>query len=638
MITPRQWQHFSSLRKEGWSLAKAAREANIGESTARARERGLKDSSGRAWSASKEVAEANIPSPIPISELSPVARDCLDDFERYRRRYLGHVSTPWQVETAQTVVDLLASPHKEFVVENAPPGGGKTTLLHDIGCWVTTRDRRIRGCMGSRIENNGRRTMRRIRRTLERTKPFKAKSEDIERGLAVNAEECLAKDYGLFKPVVNDIWRADEFVVAQWDDIPLDEREPTWSCYGMDSGVLSNRFNVIFWDDVVDKATTRTLDAIVAQQAWWDDEAETRLEPDGVLMLVGQRMAAVDLYRYCLNKVVMPDPDEADDEEVEAEAERPKMYHHIVYKAHDETKCQGRETHRASAAAWPEGCLLDPHRLPWRDLRVIANTKPRNYAVSYQQEDVDPEGTLAKDTWIYGGIDPEDGTVCPGCVDEDRDLCELPSGLAGPLISTATVDPSGKKMWALQWWVAAPASEQSFLMDLERKAMPANELLDWNANEGRFVGWMEEWQARSVALGHPITAWIVEINAAQRYLLAYDHVRRWMAKWGVSILPHTTGPRKLDEDHGPWIMRTMFQHGNIRLPFKQAVYGTGMGGARIQSLKLIDEATKWPNAGTTDDQVMGAWMHFLHLPKFVKAAGPKEGRLWQPPRWFRRSA
>jgi hypothetical protein len=80
-------------------------------------------------------------------------------------------------------------------------------------------------------------------------------------------------------------------------------------------------------------------------------------------------------------------------------------------------------------------------------------------------------------------------------------------------------------------------------MDLERRAMPANELLDWDANRGVWYGWMEEWQVRSAELGLPITHWVVEINSANRFLLPYDHVRRWQGARSTSIMPHTTsGP------------------------------------------------------------------------------------------------
>ena len=37
-------------------------------------------------------------------------------------------------------------------------------------------------------------------------------------------------------------------------------------------------------------------------RTWWDSEAETRLEPRGLLLVQGQRIQHDDLYRYCLDK------------------------------------------------------------------------------------------------------------------------------------------------------------------------------------------------------------------------------------------------------------------------------------------------------------------------------------------------
>lgn len=625
-----QIDKYHSCREMGMSIRLAAREARVSEAWAKAHERKLRDSSGESWRASREGREVH-QGPVPFDGLSVEARRAWDDFEFFRRRYLGHLSTPWQLETARVVVEALESGEQDYVVENCPPGVGKTTLAVDIAAWVTVRDRRIRGLFGSRVENNARRQLRRLRRTLERTKPMRARPEDIARGLAVDAVATLAQDFGSFKPATSDIWKADEFVVAQEDDEPIDEKEPTWSSYGMDSGVLGNRFELVIWDDVVDKSTIRTTDAQENQRLWWDDEAETRLEPTGTLLLIGQRMAASDLYRYCLDKEAGSDED--DDGEEEPNVGEARKYRHIVYKAHYEDRCRGPASHRASAAPWPEGCLLDPYRLAWKKLRTLMASQKRTYAIQYQQEDADPDDVLVPEVWITGGSDEETGELRPGCWDGWRDLCELPDGLVRPLYSIATVDPSGTKMWALQWWIHAPeASNQSFLMDLERKAMPANELLDWDANRGEFYGLMEDWQARSVALGHPIKTWVVEVNAAQRYLLAYDHVRRWMAKWKVSILPHTTGPRKLDETHGPWIIRDHFKFGRVRLPGRQGAASR----ARIQSLKLVDEVKKWPNPGITDDQVMACWFYFGHLPQLTIPERTDRPN-WRPS-WMRKTA
>lgn len=453
--------------------------------------------------------------------------------------------------------------------------------------------------------------MGRLRRSLERTTPPKAKPFDLQRGLAVDAAACLAVDYGSFKPLSREIWTRGEFVVAQFDEELIEEREPTWSAYGIDSGILTNRFEFIAWDDVDDKATLRTMSAVEDTRLTWDDECETRVEQGGLFWVIQQRLARHDMSRYCLDKRVPVEEDELDGAGGEpADSMRP-LYEHVAFKAHYEDRCRGE--HSKDAPPYPEGCLLDPKRGPWggpNGLRAISITKPRNFRLSYQQEDVEADDVLVPELWIAGGTDPESGEMLPGCWDLRRDLCELPEGLAGPFVSIASVDPSPTKMWALQWWVYAPnAANQLFLMDLERRAMPANELLDWDANRGEWYGWMEDWQQRSVKLGLKINHWVIEINSANRFLLPYDHVRRWLAARSTIIRPHTTSARKLDDEKGPWTIREHFRFGRVRLPGKQMP-----SLARVKSMKLVDEVTRFPNAGITDDEVYACWFCLTHLP------------------------
>src|SRR5205085_870078 len=133
-----------------------------------------------------------------------------------------HISMPWQVETAERVVGWLESPETVMAVENVFPGAGKSTLKHDLSAWVTVRNRRIRGGLGSRKESNGVRDLGRLRRSLERVTPPRAKPFDLARGLAVDAEACLAVEFGSFKPLTREIWTRGEFVVAHLDDEPIE--------------------------------------------------------------------------------------------------------------------------------------------------------------------------------------------------------------------------------------------------------------------------------------------------------------------------------------------------------------------------------------------------------------------------------
>ena len=458
----------------------------------------------------------------------------------------------------------------------------------------------------------------RLRRTFMRTIPEKASDDDILTGRAVDAVATLAGDFGRFQPLA-DTWTAEQWVVQQYEDTgPTSEKEPTCSAYGMDAGFIGGRFDFVVWDDLVDPKKTKTLEAKEDLQNGWDDVSEPRLEPGGLLILQGQRISSDDLYRYCADKVVGEDED-PDTGEILGER---KKYHHIIYKAHYPELCDAPHSHKRDAPGYPKGCLLSPYRLPWREINSLMSNRAERFEVVYQQQDADPASVLVKPDWIYGR------NGAPGCTDPDRDRLELPRtpdgqyALAGDLVSVMTVDPSPTKFWAIIWWVYQPLTEFRWLMDLARQPMEADEFLDFNYPAQKHTGLLEEWWQTSADLGLPIQHVIVEDNAAQRFLLQYNHVRTWMAKRGVEIIPHSTHRNKSDPLYGVQTIGQHYQFGRVRLPYKRDSDGF------VCSQRLIDEVTHYPH-GRTDDIVMSHWFLEWNLPR-IYSADEAEGKTWVP--------
>lgn len=591
-VTPRTGRQNPAKRKRveeelraGRTVKEAAARAGVSEPTAQA--------------IKKETPPAK---PIPFEELCPEARRALADFGYFRQRYFGRVATPWQTMAGETLKDAWESPVKEYVVLNAPPGSGKSTLfVHDLVAWLAVRDRSIRVLIGSRTFRQASLYTNRLRRTFARESLAPVAAEDVAAGLAVEPAATLADDFGPFRPTTRDQWTAGEFVIVQKDEA-VSEKESSFAAYGMDSGFLGGRYGVVVWDDLVDRKSLRTQEGREALVRLYEDEMETRVEPGGLLVLQGQRMAADDLYRHCLD-MEAGDPGD-DDDHVPV-----KKYRHIVYRAHNDEKCLGVDTHRPGAPVWPEGCLLDPLRLPWRELVAIRANRVEKFNVLYQQEDVDPANVLVPRLWIDGGRDMATGGQLPGCWDKNRGLAEIPSGLIPPLYSIATADPSPTRYWSIQWWAYHPATEQRFLLDLIREKMDAPEFLDFDYAKGVHTGVMEEWQARSQTLGLPIVRWIVEANAAQRFLLQFEHVRTWQARHKVGITPHQTQRNKTDAEYGVQSIAPHYQFGRVRLP------AGGLGdAARRASMRLVDEVTRYPDS-STDDCIMAQWFVEWHLPR-----------------------
>lgn len=634
MITQSQRDQYWLLRRKGFSITRACMEAGFSRMSAHRMEQTVtaqkSPHASRPGGKHGPRAKAVVAHPPPLhrDELAPEALRALDDFGYFQRRYMGRIATPWQEEAAYTVVEKLVSPDKEFLVINAPPGSGKsTTFTLDIPAWITVRDRAIRGMIGSASEHGAVRYVQRLRRLLEAVHPQQSEPEDIAKGLAIDAVATLAGDFGRFQPYGHETWAQGAFVVEQIDGVPITEKELTWNAWGRDSLFLGMRLDFIVWDDLVDLRNIGTADARDKLFEWWDSQAEKRLEPSGLLILQGQRLGPDDLYRYCLDKTVVPEGD--DDQNLDQ-----RKYHHVIFKAHYDDRCE--RDHGLDAAYYPDGCLLDPRRLTYKDLRSEMSNPRGNYAVIYQQEDMDASETLVNPLWIKGGIDPKTGINYPGCIDRDRDICQLPGGLAGTLFSYACVDPSPTKWWAITWWVTRidenSVPQERYLMDVFRAKMDAPNFLEFQTATKSYIGLAEEWQQRSKDLGWPIRYWIVEANVAQRWILQYEMARVWARVNEIDWIPHQTSRyTKADDTYGIEAMADIYKQGLVRLPWKGHAHG---GRGWIASQKLVEEVIHWTPARQfkTDDVLMSQWFGEWNLPRLMPT--PASLPLLRRPSWL----
>jgi hypothetical protein len=629
------------------SLADAARVAGIHKNTATKWEAKQKAAitanevaqleekiagSARSGGARKQLQQdlleaSNLPPVIPDDRLCPEAKRGLEDFDFFRKHYLGRVPSPWQVDAAYKIVKLLESEDKEHLVVNVAPGAGKSTLFHDVAVWCIVRNRGVRVLYGSISLALAKMYSRRIRETLERPVPIQPDPELVRKGLALNAEGCLSVDYGRFKPTDKGaLWRAEEFIVEQHQQSGLDNKEPTVRAYGFDSEFIGHRADLVLFDDVASPENAKESTARDRLLERWDSMAEARVDPGGLIAVIGQRLGSSDLYAYCLSKETFEDTDEdydgtdVKDQNDLKEPVRIKKYKHLVYKAYYEDLDTGPTSRKKFSLPWPEGPLLDPYRLSWQDLSFIKHSTPNKFRVVYQQEDIDMSNTLIDRVWATGGLGT-DGVLYPGCIDNERPPGYLPEGLSHPLISIASVDPSPTQFWAIEWWIYQPETNLRYLIDIERRKLNAEELLGYDVASRSYSGVMEEWQERSERMGVPISHWIVEINAAQRFLLAHDFVRRWQALNTVNVIPHTTSRNKLDESLGvEALLPPLWRSGSVRLPSMRGNWKT---------LALVDEMCSWTRDkkhGT--DTVMAHWFAELHMPQLTEPTPPP--MQWRP--------
>jgi hypothetical protein len=599
LIDPAKKAQYLQHRQLGYTQAESARRAGITYTSARGIE-------NRNVGVKASLRIDGLQKPIALKHLTRAPKRALNDIGYFARRYYGMILLPFHYEDTERVTEWASTPQKEFTVINIAPGTGKTTFYTRVlPAWLTCRDRRIRGMVGSASHGLAARYVRQLRSDFTRTIPVQANSTGIEQGWAVDARACLVQDYGRFRPdnaSEDTIWRQDNFIVDQIDAVSVSEKESTWQAFGPDSSVIGTRVNFAVWDDLYDVQKFRSRETKQSLYDWWSNTAEERLEPNGLLLLVGQRLAADDIYHYALNqKRLSPDG-----------AIIPK-YHHIVHKAHYDELCRGAETHTFDAEPWPVGCLLFPKRVTWTEVSDKKLNRPDVFEVVYQQNDYIADDQLVKRVWVDGGTDPDTGEKFDGCWDEDRDICEYPHGLTPPLYSMATVDPAPSNFWAIEWWLYHPDSETRYLLDIFHGKQGGNDLLDWVNADQKFAGLMEDWQTRSLTLGIPISHWIVEINAAQKFLLQYEHVKRWARLREVQIVPHTTGINKSNSDLGVTTIASKYKYGQVRLPART-------NEAKRKSERLVADAVNFRkdfSHSTPDDCVMAQWFLEFNLPRLA---------------------
>lgn len=565
-------------------------------------------------------------------ELSEVARDCLYDFERFRARYLGSVSMPWHVEAAQLVIDHLESEDNEWGVFNAPQGGGKTRLGHDICAWLTVRDRTLRGCLGSGTMRIAESMVGNLRNTFARKTPVSAAEKWKLRGMARDGEATLAQDYGRFRPEMEGAkWTRPEFVVEQlWDlaeGAEPDEavyrgagmdKEATWAAFSYEAQVMSLRFDFGWWDDVHTARQMRNPDVMADLFDWWDTEAESRFDPGALCLVTMQRLGSNDLSRHLLDKI-----DPAFEIDADRPDEAPRQYFHVKFKAHYDDRCLGEHTHTADAVPYPEGCMLDPKRLgrAYMNVKKTAGT----FEIVAQQEDVDPSNVLVQRAWVEE------------CWDEDRMVGELPRVPDGATwVRFMTVDPSPTKFWGvIDWLYVLPTDTEQLagyrhVINLTRARMGANEFLDWSRDQDAYVGLAEEWVAASKAQGVPITAMVMEKNAAQRWAMQYEFFRTWSQTRGVAVLQHETMNNKSDPELGVWTtIPNAWRHSRVRLPGADRA-------SRLAVNPLVQEVCTYPGAAT-DDCVMSEWFGEYNLGDLiggVLAQTNRQGFYQDQPTWL----
>src|SRR6266487_4630412 len=542
--------------------------------------------------------------PKKYRDLATKYKACLEPtpkgFNLFRREFLNTFEVAWQTAAAAMVIEAELQAQRQSstapvrLLANVFPGGGKSkTFTHDYVVWRIVRARArgedIRIQLGARtLTQSGMYTMR-VRATL-------------------TTNIAIVGAFGRFKPQHPELWEKEQFKIEHLPGVRHDEKEPTVFAVSQLSGFLGARGHICIWDDLVDKSNNKTAESREALRHWWSDEASSRVEPRGVLALVGTRTNANDLFKTCAGQGV-----ETGEADGQGRPVRRRLYRHFTFPVHAADRCTGGSSRRSADHV---GCLNYPERYSWDAITDLMAALGGRFRLTYQQEDADPDVQLVQQCWLDGTEDAQ-GLLYPGCYDWDRGLWEeLPPFALERHVGLICVDPSPTQWWAVEAWVYDRRNDLDYLFGMERRKMTASALLDLRPGTFEYSGVLEEFVTRMRKAKIQVRVASIEANAAQKFITQYAFFKDWLRSRSLVVRPHQThGPGLMDDKYGIHMLGPRYMHGKIRLPMK------GPGTRRLVNY-LTQEALAYPE-GDTDDCLKAQWFGHANRDRLgLGMAGP----------------
>ena len=497
-------------------------------------------------------------------------------FAEFRQRFLHSRTFPHQ----QNLVDVIEGrepgwmhPSMKYepglasnrVLINIPPNHAKSiTITVDYVTWQVCRNPNFRVLIVSQTQQLAADFLYAIKQRL--THPM---YEDLQSayaaGVGFNSKSAS--------------WQATR--VTFGDELrESSEKDPNIEAVGIGGQIYGKRADMIIVDDAV---TLKNANEFEKQIRWLTQDVRSRLNPTGKLIVIGTRVASVDLYRELRQEdrypgglvpwkyLAMPalletneDPDKwvtlwpySDmpfDGQTEAEQNEEGLY----------PRWSGRNLYNERQA-------------------MDAST----WALVYQQQDVS-ENAAFDPVCVRGSIDGmrKSGRLEPGHPGHPKDL----SGFT----FICGMDPAIVGDTAAICYAIDRATSKRYIVDALKITRPSPQqirdiILNWTS------------------LYSP-SEWIIEKNAFQAFLTQDEGIRQHLANRGVLLKEHHTGSNKWDSGFGVASMATLFgtkqfdgkhhRDNLIHLPSDQT-----------ENVKaLIEQLITWtPTTKGKTDMVMALW-------------------------------
>jgi hypothetical protein len=498
------------------------------------------------------------------------------DFVEFRQRFLHSRTFPHQ----KNIVDVIEGrepswlhPSMKFekglannrILVNIPPNHAKSiTITVDYVTWMVAQNPNFRVLIVSQTQRLAADFLYAIKQRL--THPM---YEDLQ--------SAYAAGVGFNSKTAS--WQATR--VTFGDELrESSEKDPNIEAVGIGGQIYGKRADMIIVDDAV---TLSNANDFERQIKWLTQDVRSRLNPTGKLIIIGTRVASVDLYR-----------------ELRSEDRYPGGLVPWTYLAMP-ALLETNEDPDKWVTLWPksdapfdgqeESDKDEDGLYPRWSGRNLYNERQAmdtsTWALVYQQQDIS-ENSAFDPVCVRGSIDGmrKAGPLVAGHPGHPRDL--------GGYSIICGLDPAMIGDTAAICYAVDRNTNKRYIVDAIKITRPSPaDIRDLIFNWTSLYGPSE---------------WIVERNAFQSFLTQDEGIRQHLASRGVLLREHHTGNNKWDAGFGVASMSTLFgtkQHDGkhhrdnlIHLPSDQT-----------ENVKaLIEQLITWtPTTKGKTDLVMALW-------------------------------
>ena len=452
-----------------------------------------------------------------------------------------------------------------MLVINTPPEHAKsTTITVYYSIWRICQDPNVRIIIVSKTQEMAKKFLLQIKEVFTHPK-FKQLQDDFGPPGGFSSDSAG--------------WSADRIYISSALRDPR-EKDPTVQALGMKGHIYGARADLIILDDCVDDGNAHEFEK---QIDWIQGQVYSRLSADGVLLVVGTRVAPQDLYSEILSPAYYSD------------TESPFTY--LTQPA----VLEFAEDSHDWITLWPESNLPEVMRRraeqspdglypKWNGPRLAlkrAHMSPRKWAMMFMQAQVVDDAIFPVEA-VKGcqNIARHVGRMTPGAPGV------RPEGMDGIYV-VAGLDPATAGHTAAVVLGVDRARQMRYVLDVQNK--PGLKMHELRA------------LIKDLTIRLGVMEWRIEKNAMQTIITQDEQIRDFLAGRGVLLREHQTGSNKWDADFGVAAMSMLFER-----------WDTGQNRIELPSTKdsegvraLIEQLTTWaPDAAKRHlktDVVMALW-------------------------------